>query len=77
MTLYTFGKDEAGKSNCNGECATAWPPLAVQAGATAVGDWSIVVRADGTEQWAIYGQPLYTWLKDQEAGDVTSDGVKD
>ena len=26
-TLYTFTKDAAGKSNCNGGCATAWPPF--------------------------------------------------
>lgn len=75
MTLYTFGKDEVGKSNCTGECATAWPPLAVQAGAEAVGEWTIVVRADGTQQWAYGGKPLYTWIKDKKPGDVTGDGV--
>ena len=26
MTLYTFDKDTAGKSVCNGPCATNWPP---------------------------------------------------
>src|SRR3546814_12810623 len=25
MTLYTFDKDPAGKSVCNGKCAEAWP----------------------------------------------------
>ena len=33
MTLYTFDKDSAGKSVCNGACATNWPPL--MAGASA------------------------------------------
>ena len=28
-TLYTFDKDAAGKSNCNGGCAAAWPPFMV------------------------------------------------
>ena len=28
MTLYTFDKDEAGKTNCYDKCAVAWPPLA-------------------------------------------------
>jgi predicted lipoprotein with Yx(FWY)xxD motif len=27
MTLYTYDKDEPGKSNCNGLCAHFWPPL--------------------------------------------------
>ena len=29
MTLYTFDRDAAGsgKSVCNGQCATNWPPL--------------------------------------------------
>ncbi|HUM18196.1 MAG TPA: hypothetical protein VL086_21070, partial [Candidatus Nitrosotalea sp.] len=26
MTLYTYDKDTAGKSNCTGECAEYWPP---------------------------------------------------
>jgi predicted lipoprotein with Yx(FWY)xxD motif len=27
--LYSYARDtEAGKSACNGQCATAWPPLA-------------------------------------------------
>lgn len=32
MTLYTFDKDAGGKSMCNGDCATNWPPLKVTAG---------------------------------------------
>ena len=27
MTLYTFAKDADGKSMCNDQCATNWPPL--------------------------------------------------
>ena len=75
MTLYTFEKDAIGKSNCNDKCATAWPPLPVEAGAKASGNWTIVVRADGTEQWALLGKPLYTWMKDENPGEVTGDGV--
>ncbi len=33
MTLYTFDKDEKGVSNCNGKCATNWPPLKAAASA--------------------------------------------
>lgn len=74
MTLYTFDKDPAGKSVCNGPCATNWPPLAAAAGASAGGDWSVVTRDDGSRQWAYKGKPVYFWIKDQKAGDRTGDG---
>ena len=74
MTLYTFGKDTAGKSACNGPCATNWPPLLVADGAKASGDWSIVTRDDGLKQWAYKGQPVYGWVKDTKPGDTTGDG---
>jgi len=75
MTLYVFDKDTAGKSACNGKCATTWPPLMAAADAKASGDWSIVTRDDGAKQWAYKGKPLYTWSKDKAPGDVTGDGV--
>ena len=75
MTLYIFDKDSAGKSACNGTCATNWPPLMVAAGANASGDWSIVTRDDGSKQWAYKTKPLYTWVKDMKPGDVTGEGV--
>ena len=77
MTLYTFDKDPAGagKSVCNGPCATNWPPLLADAGATASGDYSIVKRDDGRMQWAYKGKPLYLWIKDGKPGDKTGDGV--
>lgn len=76
MTLYTFDKDTAGagKSVCNGPCATNWPPLMAAAGDTASGDWSIVTRDDGSRQWAYKGKPVYHWVKDQKPGDRTGDG---
>jgi predicted lipoprotein with Yx(FWY)xxD motif len=75
MTLYTFDRDAAGKSACNGPCATNWPPLAAAGGASGKGDWSIVTRDDGSKQWAYKGKPVYLWSKDQKAGDRTGDGV--
>ncbi len=74
MTLYTFDRDTAGKSACNGQCAQNWPPLIAAAGTAASGDWSVVTRDDGSKQWAYKGKPLYTWTKDTKAGDVTGDG---
>lgn len=75
MTLYTFDKDAAGKSNCDGDCAVKWPPFKAEAGATAEGDWTLVERSDGTMMWAYDGKPLYTYEGDKKAGDMTGDGV--
>ena len=68
MTLYTFTKDSAGTSACYGKCAEAWPPLAADAGAAPVGDFSVVARNDGTSQWAYKGLPLYGWVRDKAPG---------
>jgi len=74
MTLYTFDKDTAGKSACNGKCAEAWPPLLVADGAKMSGAWSTVTRDDGLKQWAYKGKPVYAWVKDTKPGDTTGDG---
>ncbi len=78
MTLYTFDNDPAGagKSECNGACAQNWPPLAAAASDKSEGDWSVIARADGSHQWAYKGKPVYTWSKDQKAGDRTGDGFR-
>ena len=74
MTLYTFDKDEAGKTNCYDKCATAWPPLAAGADAAAEGEWTVVDRTDGTKMWAYDSHPLYTYVDDKAPGDITGDG---
>ena len=75
MTLYVFDRDAGGKSTCNGPCVANWPPLMVVGDGTASGDWTVIVRDDGTKQWAYKGKPLYTWSKDGKPGDKTGDGI--
>ena len=77
MTLYTYDKDEAGKSNCYDKCATNGPPFAAAADAKAEGDWTVVERKDGSKQWAYEGKPLYTFIQDKKAGDMTGEGKGD
>ena len=74
MTLYVFDRDQGGKSVCNGQCATNWPPLVVADAAKAKGDWSVVSRDDGLKQWAYKGKPLYVFVKDTKPGDKVGDG---
>jgi len=75
MTVYTFDKDPAGKSVCNGACAASWPPIQAAADAKAVGAYTVVTRDGGGKQWAYKGKPLYLWSKDVQPGDRSGDGV--
>lgn len=74
MSLYTFDKDSDGKSACNGPCAANWPALKAEASDTAGDNYTVIARDDGSKQWAYKGKPLYTFVKDQKAGDITGDG---
>jgi predicted lipoprotein with Yx(FWY)xxD motif len=84
-TLYMFTNDtkDSGKSTCNGDCATNWPPLladsadAVKLEDGVTGTVSIVTRDDGSKQVAYNGQPLYYFAGDSAAGDTNGQGVGD
>ena len=81
-TLYVYDLDTAkpSKSNCNGACATAWPPLLAGAGTPRVSGVSAslvgtVTRSDGTKQVTLAGWPLYYYANDAKAGDATGQAV--
>ena len=59
--LYTSSDDTPGKSACDAKCTETWQPALVDDGAVAEGHWSIIVRDDGTRQWAFRDRPLYTY----------------
>src|SRR6478672_10907113 len=73
MALYTFDKDKKNKSNCDGQCASVWPPFKAASNAKTVGTWTVIKRTDGSKMWAYNGHPLYTYVGDKKAGDVTGD----
>ncbi|MGW7370231.1 SCO0930 family lipoprotein [Streptomyces sp. NPDC054841] len=81
FTLYRFDKDTASppKSNCEGDCAKAWPVVAAGDVTPAPGtDASLigeVTRADGSKQLTIGGWPMYRYAKDTKAGDANGQGV--
>jgi predicted lipoprotein with Yx(FWY)xxD motif len=85
LTLYIFTNDtkDAGTSVCNGDCATAWPPLLADAvedvgledGVT--GTVTIISRDDGTSQVAYDGMPLYYFQGDTAAGQTNGQGLND
>jgi predicted lipoprotein with Yx(FWY)xxD motif len=72
-TVYTFDKDEMGKSNCTGGCLTLWPAFVAKPEAAAKGDFG-VIEANGVRQWTVKGKPLYYYAADAKPGDRNGDG---
>jgi predicted lipoprotein with Yx(FWY)xxD motif len=81
-TLYAFTKDKDRASNCDEECIAVWPPLTTATDVTAgqgtdAGLLGRTAPTDGQAQ-ATYGQwPLYYYVGDDVAGDVTGQGIDD
>jgi predicted lipoprotein with Yx(FWY)xxD motif len=77
FTLYWFVPDTATKSNCNGACATYWPPVKgpATAGTGVTGTLTTVTRSDGSLQAAYDGHPLYTYVGDTAPGQAKGNGL--
>lgn len=73
--LYFYDRDTAGRSNCDGQCAVAWPPIAAPADAHQIGDWTPVRRSDGSNQWAYRGRPIYRFARDADASQASGASV--
>jgi predicted lipoprotein with Yx(FWY)xxD motif len=78
-TLYGFTLDSPARSNCDGSCAEAWPPLTVGS------EWAVgpgveralfdtMPRADGRTQLVAGEWPLYAFSGDFGPGDVNGQG---
>jgi predicted lipoprotein with Yx(FWY)xxD motif len=79
-TLYLFKKDEDGKSNCYGACASIWPPLTAKGLPSTGGDAAMArlgtsKRRDGTTEVTYAGHPLYLYAGDTKAGDANGQGL--
>jgi len=78
MTLYLFTKDTEGVSTCVDTCLVNWPafvaeePLTLPEGVS--GELTQIARPDGSMQVAYNGVPLYYYIDDVAAGDVTGQG---
>jgi len=77
FTLYWFVPDTATKSNCNGSCATYWPPVKgpATAGAGVTGKLGTIKRSDGSTQATYNGHPLYTYVGDTAPGQAKGNGI--
>lgn len=82
-TLYVYLKDSPNTSTCVDNCAKNWPPHPYNdkdkplAGAGAdVNLVGFIKRTDMASPQVTYkGWPLYTYIKDEKAGDVNGQGL--
>ena len=79
--LYLYTKDTGTASVCKGGCLQAWPALLTPDGTFAVSGGAnsaligVTVRDDRTKQLTYNGHPLYYYVQDIVAGDVTGQAV--
>lgn len=66
QAIYLFDKETAGRPDCYGDCAVAWPPVLTTGTPQAAGDaradlLGTVQRDDGSAQVTYAGHPLYDY----------------
>jgi predicted lipoprotein with Yx(FWY)xxD motif len=78
-SLYMWLGDDAGKSNCSGQCAGAWPPVLTSTAPRASGgarsaNLGTITRPDGATQVTYKGHPLYYFVVDTGPGTTKGQG---
>ncbi len=81
MTLYSLGTDiDESQQVCDYRCEHLWQPLLAAGMSSAVGQFTLVERHDGQQQWAWHNAPLYRYQGDQIPGDIngreTTDNIQ-
>ena len=76
-TLYTYGGDSSGVSNCTGSCVATWPVYQDKGATTGLPtNVTTIKRTDGETQYAYKGKPLYYFASDSK-GQANGNGVGD
>ena len=78
--LYLFAADTTSTSTCTSACASIWPPLTTAHAPVAgpgvmASQLGVTRRSDGTTEVTYDGHPLYHYVGDSAAGDVTGQGL--
>jgi predicted lipoprotein with Yx(FWY)xxD motif len=76
-TLYTLTDSSGAALPCTGQCANAWPPLTVAAGATgkaAKGVTKVSAASDGQVTWNAL--PVYRFAGDAKAKQAKGEGLQ-
>ncbi|AKU15996.1 COG4315 family predicted lipoprotein [Luteipulveratus mongoliensis] len=78
-TVYYFAGDKGMQSQCNGACASNWPPVNAPSPLPAsldgvTGKLGSATRADGSNQLTVNGHPIYTFKGDSAKGQAKGQG---
>lgn len=79
LTVYRLTADGPGHSTCSSTCLQYWAPVPGPVPSSVGGisaALSVTKATSGTSMVTAAGWPLYTFVKDRVAGDVTGEGVK-
>jgi len=75
-TLYFLDVDTPTGGKCTGGCLDIWFPLVPSAGSHSQGDFTIVMRSDGTsKQWDYKNHPLYRYAGDSGPDQDNGNGI--
>jgi predicted lipoprotein with Yx(FWY)xxD motif len=73
--VYIFdGDTQMNQSNCTGQCAAEWPPVAPPTNVLPA-PWAQFKRSDGSQQLSYKGKPLYTFVADTQPFVAGGNGV--
>jgi predicted lipoprotein with Yx(FWY)xxD motif len=79
FVLYWYANDTMSASNCNGSCATYWPPVlgspSLASGVSLTGKLGTIKRSDGQLQATYDGHPLYLFKSDTSAGEDSGNAL--
>jgi len=78
VPFFTNDADKGGKIGCGDEClGITWLPVFARDFAKPQGDWSIVIRADKTTQWAYKGKPIYNYYASTDHDEIVAAAKED
>jgi predicted lipoprotein with Yx(FWY)xxD motif len=79
MAVYWFAPDTSTASKCNSSCASYWPPLtgtpSLASGVTLPDKLGTITRSNGQTQATYDGHPLYTYVSDTTAGQISGNNL--
>jgi predicted lipoprotein with Yx(FWY)xxD motif len=75
-TVYMFTADSSGHSTCDAACLQYWPAVAPgHAASTVTAKVASTATTSGSTIATVAGWPVYTFIQDQQPGDVTGQGL--